>query len=97
MNRSEPENIIKPTTKFSEDDRNETTGLHAINRSEYLFAPKPSDDDEFEDDDDGYYNEEEEENPFEKEPEEDDLSDDDFPLADPENDLFDDDDDVPYN
>ena len=58
------------------------------------------DDDELDDEEDDFYNEEEEEeedNPFEKEPEEDDLADEDYPMADPEEDLLDDDEDVPYN
>lgn len=54
------------------------------------------DDDEKEDDED-YYNEEEEENPFDKEPTEKDLIDEDIPLIDPEEDMLDDDDEVPYN
>lgn len=45
-------------------------------------------DDENEDDD--FYDEEEEDNPFEKEPDEDDLVDDDFPV-DEDDDLFEDD------
>ena len=65
-----------------------------------LNAAKKSDDDDegADDDEDDFYNEEEdEENPFEKEPDEDDLADEDYPMADPEEDLLDEDEDVPYN
>ncbi|MDX1371468.1 MAG: hypothetical protein R3321_03320 [Nitrososphaeraceae archaeon] len=61
-----------------------------------LIAGKYSDDEDDFNDEDDYYDEEEEDNPFDKEPDEDDLTDDDFPVADPEEDLFDDD-DAPYN
>jgi len=56
------------------------------------------DDDEKEDDDD-YYNEEEEEdeNPFDKEPTDKDLIEEDLPIVDPEKDILDDDEEVPYN
>jgi len=56
------------------------------------------DDDEKEDDDDYYNNEEEEdENPFEKEPTDKDLVEEDLPIVDPEEDILDDDEEVPYN
>ena len=58
---------------------------------------KNDDDDEDIVDDDDYYNhdDEDKDNPFDKEPSEDDLLDEDFPLDD-EDDLFDDEDDT-YN
>lgn len=58
---------------------------------------KEDDEDENEEDDEYYTEEEEEENPFDKEPSEKDLIDDDFPLVDPEEDMFDEDEEIPYN
>ncbi len=65
-----------------------------------FLASKKKDDDE--DDDDFIEDEEEveevEENPFDKEPTEKDIIDNDVPIINPEDDLLDDDDDeVPYN
>ena len=56
-------------------------------------------DDDIEDDDDHYNEEkeEEEENPFDKEPTDKDIVEEDIPLIDPEEDIFDDDEEVPYN
>jgi len=65
-----------------------------------VLASKKKDDEEDNDsdeDDDFIEEEDEEENPFEKEPTEQDLIENDIPLIDPEDDLLDDDDDVPYN
>jgi len=60
---------------------------------------KNDDDDNEKEDDDDYYNEEEDkdENPFDKEPTDKDIVEEDVPLIDPEEDLFDDDEEVPYN
>lgn len=60
---------------------------------------KNNDEDDDVDDDDDYYNDEEEEekNPFDKEPTEKDIVEEDIPLVDPEEDIFDDDEEVPYN
>ena len=60
---------------------------------------KNDEDDDDKEDDDDYYNDEEEEdeNPFEKEPTEKDLVDEDLPIVDPEEDFLDDDEEVPYN
>lgn len=54
-------------------------------------------DDDIDDDDDDYYKEDEEdkENPFEREPTDTEIKDEDFPLVNPEDDLIDDDDEVP--
>ncbi len=66
-----------------------------------LHAAKNKNDDEDDDveEDDDYYNDEEEEekNPFDKEPTEKDIVEEDIPLVDPEEDMFDDDEEVPYN
>ena len=58
---------------------------------------KNNDDDEKEEDDEYNNEEEEDENPFEKEPTDKDLVDEELPLVDPEEDLFEDDEEVPYN
>ena len=62
-------------------------------------AKNKNDDDDEKEDDDDYYNEEkeEDENPFDKEPTDKDIVEGDVPLVDPEEDLFDDDEEVPYN
>ncbi len=66
-----------------------------------LHVAKNKNDDEDDDveEDDDYYNDEEEEekNPFDKEPTEKDIVEEDIPLVDPEEDMFDDDEEVPYN
>ncbi|MEE9450305.1 MAG: hypothetical protein V3V72_09675 [Ignavibacteriaceae bacterium] len=66
-----------------------------------LHAAKDKNDDEDDDieKDDDYYNEEEEEdeNPFDKEPTDKDIVEGDIPGIDPEKDIFDDDEEVPYN
>lgn len=63
-----------------------------------VFASKKKDDEEDNDsDDDSIEEKEDDENPFEKEPTEQDLIENDIPLIDPEDDLLDDDDEVPYN
>ena len=66
-----------------------------------LHTAKNKNDDEDDDveEDDDYYNDEEEEekNPFDKEPTEKDIVEEDIPLVDPEEDMFDDDEEVPYN
>lgn len=62
---------------------------------------KNDDDDNEKEDDDDYYNDEEEEdeneNPFDKEPTDKDLIEEDLPIVDPEKDILDDDEEVPYN
>jgi len=59
---------------------------------------KNDDDDDEKEEDDDYYNEEEEdENPFDKEPTDQDLVEEDLPIVDPEEDILDDDEEVPYN
>ena len=64
-------------------------------------SPRDDEDDDDLDDDDDFYNDEDEdkENPFDKEPTDKDIVDEDFPLGIPEDDLIDDDDDeeIPYN
>jgi hypothetical protein len=59
---------------------------------------KKNADDDDEDIDDDFENEEDEEDyPLEIEPTEKDIFEDDFPLDNPEEDLLDDDDEIPYN
>jgi len=62
-------------------------------------AKNKNDEDDEKEDDDDYYNEEEDkdENPFDKEPTDKDIVEGDVPLVDPEEDLLDDDEEVPYN
>ena len=65
-----------------------------------VLASNKKDDDEdngADDDDDNLEDEEVEENPFDKEPTENDIIEDDIPLFDPEDELLDDDDEIPYN
>ena len=72
-----------------------------INHCPNVFILSPRDDDGDDDinDDDDYYHEEDEDkdNPFDKEPTDKDIVDEDFPLGIPEDDLIDDDEEVPYN
>ena len=66
----------------------------------FAVSPRDDEDDDDPDDDDDFYNEEDEdkENPFEREPTDKEIVDEDFPIGIPEDDLIDDDDDeVPYN
>jgi len=60
---------------------------------------KNDDEDNGADDDDNFEEEEVEENPFDKEPTENDIIEDDIPLFDPEDELLDDEeeDEIPYN
>ena len=62
-------------------------------------SPRDEEDDEDPDDDDDFYNEEDEdkENPFDREPTDKDIVDEDFPLGMPEDDLIGDDEEIPYN
>jgi hypothetical protein len=64
-----------------------------------VLASHDEDDEEDNDaDDDDFIEEEEvEENPFDKEPTEKDIIENDIPIIDPEAELIDDDDEVPYN
>ena len=71
-------------------------------REDYVLKAaknKSDDEDDEKEDDDDYYNdeEEEEENPFDKEPTDKDIVEEDIPIVDPEEDLIDDDEEVPYN
>ena len=79
-------------------------GFELLKSDDFKFAflaSKKKDDDEDNDADDDDFIEEEEEvedNPFDKEPTEKDIIDNDVPIINPEDDLLDDDDDeVPYN
>ena len=77
-------------------------GFDLIGSNDFKFAvlaSKKTDDDEDNDaDDDDFIEEEEvEENPFDKEPDEKDIIENVIPLIDPEDDLLDDDDEIPYN
>ena len=63
-----------------------------------MFAPRKKKDDENEEIDDDFNNEEEEEeNPFEIEPTDKDIIENDFPTDNPEDDLLDDEEEIPYN
>lgn len=70
-------------------------------REDYVLntAKNKNDDDDEKEEDDDYYDEEEDkdENPFDREPTDKDIADEDVPLIDPEEDLFDDDEEIPYN
>jgi hypothetical protein len=72
----------------------------AFKQASRFHAAKKNNDEEDEeiDEDDDYYDEEEDrrENPFDKEPTDKDIIEEEFPV-DPEEDLFDDDDEAPYN
>jgi hypothetical protein len=60
---------------------------------------KDEEEDNDDDDDDDFYNseeEEEKENPFDKEPTEKDIINDDIPIINPEDDLLDDEEEIPY-
>lgn len=62
-----------------------------------INAGRKKDDDDEENEEDDYYNDEEEgENPFDREPTDREIVDNEFPVN-PEEDLFDEDEDVPYN
>ena len=65
----------------------------------FVLASKEKDEEDVNDaeDDDFIEEEEEGENPFDKEPTEKDLIENDVPIIDPEDDLLDDDEEVPYN
>ena len=70
--------------------------------NDYKFAAlasnKEDDDEDNDADDDDFIEEEEvEENPFDKEPSEKDIIENVIPLIDPEDDLLDDEDEIPYN
>jgi len=65
----------------------------------YTANNKEDDENNEKEDDDDYYNDEEEEdeNPFDKEPTDKDIVEEDLPIVDPEEDIFDNDEEVPYN
>jgi hypothetical protein len=87
------------------------TGKQTDTNDEWIFPPakddyilhaaknKDNDEDDEKEEDDDYYNDEEEEdeNPFDKEPTDKDIVEGDIPLVDPEEDMFDNDEEVPYN
>ena len=67
-----------------------------------LYTANNKEDDENnekEEEEDDYYNDEEkeDENPFDKEPTDKDIVEEDLPIVDPEEDIFDNDEEVPYN
>ena len=84
-----------------ETDVNDVRMFPSAREDYILHAAKNKNDDEDneKEDDDDYYNEEkeEDENPFDKEPTDKDIVEGDIPLVDPEEDMFDDDEEVPYN
>jgi hypothetical protein len=65
----------------------------------FAASPRDDEDDDDLDDDDDFYNEEDEDkdNPFDREPTDKEIRDEDFPLGIPEDDLIDDDEEIPYN
>ena len=79
---------------------NKLTTEFISDRNHILFAGRKKDDDEDDvnDNDDDFEEEEDEENPFEREPTDKDIVDEEFPI-DPTEDLFDDDeeDDIPFS
>lgn len=70
-------------------------------KSAFLASKKKDDDEDNDADDDDFIEDEEEEvveeNPFDKEPTEQDIVENNIPLIDPEDDLLDDDEEIPYN
>ena len=64
-----------------------------------ISAAKNKDEDDESDDDDDYYNEddEEKENPFDREPTDKEIDDSDIPIVNPEDDLLDDEEEIPLN
>ena len=68
--------------------------------TEFLInAAKKRDEEDETDDDDDFYHEEDEEkqNPFDREPTEKDINDDDIPIVNPEDDLLDDEEEIPFS
>ena len=64
----------------------------------FVVNLKDEDEDDFDDEDDFYKEDENDKgNPFEREPDDDEIDDEDFPHPIPEDDLLDDDEDIPYN
>ncbi len=77
-------------------------GFELIENDDFIFTvlasnKKDDGEDNAEDDDDFIEEEEVDENPFDKEPTEQDIIENDIPLIDPEDDLSDDDEEIPYN
>ena len=64
-----------------------------------VMTSNKNDDEEFDDAEDDDFSEEEEaeENPFDKEPTEKDIIENDIPIIDPEDELLDDEEEIPYN
>jgi len=83
---------VKPFSLSDKDE--EKRVIYASKYNDYV----DDEDDELTDDDD-YYNddEDEDENPFDKEPSDKEIIDDDLPFGNPEDDLADDDGDITYN
>ena len=106
MSRDDEIQTMKNTEDFDfmEKKTKEPSQYTSDNELGYVLHAARKDDDDFDDeddfnDDDDYYNndDEDDENPFEREPDEDELIDDVLPLDDPEDDLTEDDDEIPYN
>ncbi len=94
-------NLLSILWRGEETDANDVWMFPSAREDYILHAAKnknDDDDDEKEDDDD-YYNDEEEEdeNPFDKEPTDKDIVEGDLPIVNPEEDILDDDEEVPYN
>jgi hypothetical protein len=80
----------------------EVCGFELIENDDFIFSvlasnKKEDEENNGEDDDDFIEEEEVEENPFDIEPTEKDIIENDIPLIDPEDDLSDDDEEIPYN
>jgi len=92
--------------RFEENEilMEELNSFELIKSDDFKFAvctsKKKDDEGDNDADDDDFIEDEEDEddeNPFDKEPTEQDLIENDIPLIDPEDDLLDDDDELPYN
>ena len=103
MNRSD--NLAESDIFQSEEPEiSEPCDEHAVvfhlssNDGLLLGQKNKDDDDDFDDDDDDYYNndDDEDDSPYEREPTDRDIIEDDFPL-DPDDDIFEEDDDVSYS
>ena len=91
-------NLLSILWAGEETDTNDEWMFPPAKDDYILHAAKSKNDDEEEEDDD-YYNDEEEEdeNPFDKEPTDKDIVEEDIPIVDPEEELFNDDEEVPFN
>ena len=98
MNEMGIENILLENDAWKTPANEEQNPEHQLMWFETMLLNQKKDngDDDLNDDDDYYNNDEEEDNPYDIEPTDKDIVEDDFPLN-PEEDIFDDEDDIPYN